>query len=95
MFAINEQTNFYFSDDQELQNEGQPCYEQCGHKGYCPEFCGTDGYCCKKGEKENGCDGIIGGDKKKVCVGRLYLIQDVFMEAASCLNECGKVPHSN
>jgi len=80
-------------DNQDLQNEGQNCWEQCGEKGYCPEFCGQDGYCCRKGKKQNGCDGKLGGIGERVCVGRLYLSQDLQNEAESCLDECGQNGH--
>ena len=40
---------------------GSPvCYYECGNHGGKCDWCKEDIMCCKKGYKENGCDGIIG-----------------------------------
>jgi len=67
-----------WSVEEDLKNEGKHCWEQCNKKGHCPEFCGADGFCCRQGIKEKngeniGCDGIVGGNGQRICVGRKYL----------------------
>jgi len=55
----------------DVKNEFKPCSDDCGENGYCPSFCGQDGLCCMKGVKENGCDGTVGGNGERVCIGRI------------------------
>merc|ERR1711862_310902 len=66
------------SIEEDLQNEGLPCFQECGKKKiyvHCPDFCGQDGYCCRLGETTNGCDGMNGKRKERVCVGKKYLFK--------------------
>ena len=75
---------------QDLENEAVPCKDDCnGKNGHCPGFCGQDGYCCKEGEKGNGCDGRIGGDGERVCVGGMYLNLDMENQGSDCKTGCG------
>ena len=44
------------------------CLADCGGTmGPCKKLCGEIGMCCKRGESENGCDGIIGGWARYEC----------------------------
>jgi hypothetical protein len=47
------------------------CWTGCKKKQGCGcSFCGSAGICCRKGwkDKSNGCDGLVGGKHKHVCV---------------------------
>merc|ERR1711862_732996 len=47
------------------------------------------------GKTGNGCDGLIGGDDKEICVGRMYLDLDIEDKnvGSECLEKCGKNGH--
>ena len=52
------------------QNIGKYCWKKCDNKsGPCP-WCGAGGLCCRKGWQwaGNGCDGLIGGRNRHMCV---------------------------
>ena len=54
-------------------NVGESCWQQCNKKGGPCTWCGEgasdskEGMCCKKGNKDRGCDGTIGGDDHHRC----------------------------
>ena len=55
-----------------LSNEGEECYEKCGHKqGEC-SWCGSKGMCCSQNDNWNDtsyeCDGTFGGMTRHECV---------------------------
>ena len=57
---------FYLVPENSL-NVNKNCWHECAKKKGPCDFCGS-GLCCKKGEKEKGCGGFIGGENSYICV---------------------------
>ena len=56
-------------NDGGIQNEGQQCWDQCGHKNGDCDWCGSEGMCCRQGGHwaKDGCDGSVGGHNRHEC----------------------------
>ena len=50
------------------EHVGEDCFTYCNEQsGHC-SWCGTEGVCCRKYYTGDGCDGLIGGEDKHLCV---------------------------
>ena len=76
-FALNNVINYNFYSGNDLEHEGEDCWDHCdGKQGPC-SWCGLEGMCCsmRPGYVGNGCDGTFGGDPNHVCKlkpGKIY-----------------------
>ena len=51
-----------------IEHGGEECFTYCNEQyGHC-SWCGTAGICCQKSYIGDGCDGLIGGEDRGVCV---------------------------
>ena len=58
----------YSTFEETLEHGGEDCFSYCNEQdGHC-SWCGTEGVCCRKYYTGDGCDGLIGGQDRHVCV---------------------------
>lgn len=57
-----------------LRNENQDCYFQCHEQSGRCSFCGS-GKCCRKGVKQQGCNGEEGGEANHQCIAQKPVLE--------------------